>query len=172
MLALSETAILRIWLSICKNSGAVFLFAMLVLMLYGMSILCMIDYWEKVVPNRLLLIWLMLWILCIGLYGAYDMNAMLRHMFGVILGFLFCMFSFGFCYLISRGSMGAGDVKLSVIMGIYMTSEYVVGAVLYGCILSAAFSCLMLVSKRMTRKTCIPFVPFLYLGVIIRYLMG
>lgn len=172
MLAASEAAIFRIWSSVYKGDGSVFMFLMLVLMLYGMSVLCMIDYWKRIVPNRILLVWLMLWVICIGAYGVYDMNAMLRHMLGVILGLIFCMFSFGFCYLISRGSMGAGDVKLSILMGIYMTSEYVVGAVLYGCVLSAVFSLVMLVSKKITRKTCIPFVPFLYLGVIVRCFMG
>lgn len=172
MLTISELSILRIWGSIARGQGSVFLFLMLVLMLYGMSIFCMIDYWERIVPNRILLIWLMLWIVCMGAYGMYDMNAMLSHMFGVVLGLLFCMLSFGFCYIISKGSMGAGDVKLSVIMGIYLTGDYVVGAVLYGCILSAIFSLFMLATRKMTRKTHIPFVPFLYLGVVIRYLMG
>ncbi len=171
MLIASELSILRIWVSIAKE-GSVFLFLMLVLMLYGMSVFCMIDYWERIVPNRILLLWLMFWIVCMGAYGMYDMNAMLSHMFGVVLGLIFCMLSFGFCYIISKGSMGAGDVKLSIVMGIYLTGDYVVGAVLYGCILSAIFSLFMLATKRMTRKTHIPFVPFLYLGVIVRYLMG
>ena len=176
MLAASETAICRIGFGMYEREfqmyEQLFVLLMLVLMLYGMSIFCMIDYWERIVPNRILLLWLMLWIICMGAYGMYDMNAMLNHMFGVVLGLIFCMLSFGFCYLISKGSMGAGDVKLSIIMGIYMTGEYVVGAVLYGCILSAIFSLFMLATKKMTRKTHIPFVPFLYLGVIVRYLMG
>jgi len=172
VLAASETAICRIGFCMYQQGSFSFLFLMLVLMLYGMSVFCMIDYWERIVPNRLLLLWLMLWIICMGIYSLYDMNAMLRHMFGVVLGLLFCMFSFGFCYLLSKGSMGAGDVKLSILMGIYMTGEYVVGAVLYACILSAAFSLFMLAAKKITRKTHIPFVPFLYLGVIIRYYIG
>ena len=100
----------------------------LIIMLYGMTILCMTDYWEKVVPNRILLLWMMIWILVMGSYGVRDLNAMMRHMFGVILGLVFCMLSFGFCYLISKGNMGAGDVKLAVIMGMYLTGDYVVGA--------------------------------------------
>ena len=127
MLAASETAICRIGFGMYEREfqmyEQLFVLLMLVLMLYGMSIFCMIDYWERIVPNRILLLWLMLWIICMGAYGMYDMNAMLNHMFGVVLGLIFCMLSFGFCYLISKGSMGAGDVKLSIIMGIYMTGE-------------------------------------------------
>ncbi len=172
MLALSEAAICRIGVCIYGQGHVAFMDLMLVLMVYGMSVFCMIDYWERIVPNKILLLWLMLWIICIGIYGVYDMNAMLAHMLGVVLGLIFCMLSFGFCYVISRGSMGAGDVKLAVIMGIYMTGEYVVGAVLYGCIFSAVFSLFMLAAKKVTRKTHIPFVPFLYMGVIVRCFMG
>ena len=70
------------------------------------------------------------------------------------------------------GALGAGDVKLAVIMGMYLTGDYVVGAVFYGCILSAVFSILMLARGKMTRKDSIPFVPFRYVGVVIRYFIG
>ena len=68
--------------------------------------------------------------------------------------------------------MGAGDVKLALVMGLYLTGEYVVGAVFYGCIASAAYSLVQLARKKLSRKDTIPFVPFLYLGLIIRYLVG
>lgn len=172
VLALSEVTLLRIWFVFGKCKLSNFMFLMLVIMLYGMTILCMTDYWQKLVPNRILLWLLLIWVLAMGNYAIRDMNGMIRHMFGVILGVIFCMISFGFCYLLSRGSMGAGDVKLSVIMGLYLTGEYVVGAVFYGCILSACFSIAMLACRKVTRKDSIPFVPFLYLGVIIRYFVG
>lgn len=172
VLAASETALVRIWYSYTLDRLSFFMLVMLTVMLYGMTILCMTDYWEKVVPNRILLLWLIIWILLTGLYGVRDMNRMLYHMFGVILGVVFCMLSFGFCYLISKGSMGAGDVKLAVIMGMYLTGDYVVGAVFYGCILSAVFSVWMLIQRKITRKDYIPFVPFLYMGVVMRYLIG
>ena len=172
VLVVSEAAVLRIWYSYTSGKLSGLMLLMLIIMLYGMTILCMTDYWEKVVPNRILLLWMMIWILVMGSYGVRDLNAMMRHMFGVILGLVFCMLSFGFCYLISKGNMGARDVKLAVIMGMYLTGDYVVGAVFYGCILSAVFSILMLARGKMTRKDSIPFVPFLYIGVVIRYFIG
>ena len=41
-----------------------------------------------------------------------------------------------------------------------------------GCIASAAYSLVQLARKKLSRKDTIPFVPFLYLGLIIRYLVG
>ncbi len=172
VLAASEAAVVRVWYSYTSGKLSGLMLVMLIVMLYGITILCMTDYWEKVVPNRILLLWMMFWLILLGSYGVHDLNGMLHHMFGVILGLVFCMLSFGFCYLISRGSMGAGDVKLAVIMGIYLTGDYVVGAVFYACILSALFSVLMLARGKLTRKDTIPFVPFLYMGVLIRYFIG
>ena len=68
--------------------------------------------------------------------------------------------------------MGAGDVKLSLLMGLYLSVEYVVGAIVYGCLVGAVYSIVQLLRKKLSRKDMIPFVPFLYAGLIIRYLIG
>ena len=169
---MSEGAILRLWFAFDKCSFHNFQYVMLIVILYGMTILCMTDYWEKVVPNRILLVMLMLWIVFTGMYGIRNTDKILIYMFGVILGLIFCSFSFGLCYLLSRGSMGAGDVKLSLVMALYMTGDYVVGTVFYGCVLCAVCSIGMLITKKVSRKTSIPLVPFLYAGMIVRYLIG
>ena len=97
VLVVSEAAVLRIWYSYTSGKLSGLMLLMLIIMLYGMTILCMTDYWEKVVPNRILLLWMMIWILVMGSYGVRDLNAMMRHMFGVILGLVFCMLSFEAC---------------------------------------------------------------------------
>ena len=141
-----------------------------VLMTAFMTVFCMTDYWERIVPNRLLLILLFLLILYLGFLGIRDMDAVMGLLVPMVLGFVFCAVSFGLGYLLSHGSMGAGDVKLSLVMGLSLTGSYVVGTVLYGCIAAAAFSLVQLMRKKLTRKDTIPFVPFLYLGLVINCL--
>lgn len=172
IVSISEIALLRIWYSLGKADFTSIIFVLLYFMLIGMTILCMTDYWEKVVPNRILLYWLLIFILIIGFHGVYDMNTVLKEFPYIILGFLFCLIAFGIGYLLGRGSMGAGDVKLSLVMGLFMTSEYVVGAVFYGCMISAIYSLVQLLRKKISRKDTLPFVPFLYMGLIVRYLIG
>lgn len=172
IVSISEIALLRIWYSLGKADFTSIIFVLLYFMLIGMTILCMTDYWEKVVPNRILLYWLLIFILIIGFHGVYDMNTVLKEFPYIILGFLFCLIAFGIGYLLGRGSMGAGDVKLSLVMGVFMTSEYVVGAVFYGCMISAIYSLVQLLRKKISRKDTLPFVPFLYMGLIVRYLIG
>lgn len=174
VLAAAEAAFFRIWWQTFKASDGMSVIAFLLLytMLVGMTFFCVTDYWEKIVPNRALLVLLLLWIILVGMYGVRNPDKIMPVIAGAVLGLVFCVISFGFCYLLSRGSMGAGDVKLSLVMGLYLTGEYVVGTVLYGCMICAAYSIVMLLRKKLSRKDTIPFVPFLYIGMILRYLIG
>ena len=98
------------------------------------------DYREQLVPNRVLLFLLVLFPIIVGGYGVHDMDTVLKLLPSIILGFLFSLISFGTGYLLSHGSMGAGDVKLSLIMGIYLTGRGIPGAVFYGCLIAAGYS--------------------------------
>ena len=161
-----EAAVAAAWLA----KGDPPWFPMAVLMTAFMNVFCKKDYWEMIVPNRLLLILLFLLILYLGFLGIRDMDAVMGLLVPMVLGFVFCAVSFGLGYLLSHGSMGAGDVKLSLVMGLSLTGSYVVGTVLYGCIAAAAFSLVQLMRKKLTRKDTIPFVPFLYIGLVINCL--
>ena len=56
VIAASEIVLIRIWYVLGKSTFSNVTFLMLFVMLVAMTILCMTDYWEKVVPNRILLI--------------------------------------------------------------------------------------------------------------------
>lgn len=168
----SEAAMVKIWYDYRSESLSGILFVLLYTVLIFMSILCMTDYWETIVPNRILVLMLLICLLEIGIWGAREPEQFLKLLPTIILGLLFCMISFGVGYLLSRGSMGSGDVKLAILLGIFLTSEYVVGTVFYGCVISALFSIVQLSRKKLTRKDQIPFVPFLYMGLIVTYFMG
>ncbi|WP_300799907.1 A24 family peptidase [uncultured Acetatifactor sp.] len=172
VMLLAELALVRSWWTLGMCSVLEVRFQLLFVMLTGMTFFSMTDYWEQIVPNRMLLVLLLLFLPILGWQGIRDMDGLLGLLPSVVLGLLFSMVSFGLGYLISRGSMGAGDVKLALVMGLYLTGEYAVGAVFYGCIAGAAFSMVQLIRKKLSRKDTIPFVPFLFLGLIIRLLAG
>lgn len=172
VMSAAEIALVRIWYALGRCTITDMTFELLFVMLTAMTVLCMTDYWERVVPNRILLLLLLLFIIILGLQGVRDMSVVMSALPSVVLGLLFCMISFGLGYLISHRNMGAGDVKLALIMGLYLTGEYVVGAIFYGCVISAVFSVVQLSRKKLSRKDMIPFVPFLYAGLIARYLVG
>ncbi|MBQ8604760.1 MAG: prepilin peptidase [Oscillospiraceae bacterium] len=171
-LALAELALVRVWFSLGQCSIMNFEFLQLFVMLAGMLVFCMTDLWEKIVPNKILLVLMLLWVIINGMRMVKDLSGFVRAAPSMFIGFVFSAMCFGGTYLLSKGSFGAGDVKLSLVMGLYLTGEYVTGAVLYGCIISALYSVIMLIMKKISKKDAIPFVPFLFLGVVIRYLAG
>ena len=172
VLLVSEIALVRFWYSHGMSGFEDMQFAAMYIMLAGMTVFCMTDIWEQVVPNKLLLILFFLFIILAGVQGLRNMDVLIEALPSIVLGVIFCALCFGAGYLLSRRTMGAGDVKLSLVMGLYLTGEYVVGAIVYGCLAGAAYSVIQLLRKKITRKDSIPFVPFLYIGLIIRYLIG
>ena len=125
------------------------------------------DLKEKKIPNRYLAILLVLWLAITAFYIITDFSNTLQRLGVSLLGLIFCCLTFGLTYLISNKRIGGGDVKLALLMGLYLDSERVVGAVLYGSILMMIFSVIGLFAKKVDRKTEIPFCPFLYIGTLI-----
>ncbi len=169
VMASAEAALVSVWYKEVYQAGDYMTFWLLFAALAGMTVVCITDYRERIVPNRVLLLMLVVSVWIIGFQGVRDMDAVLRVLPSIVLGFLFCLLSFGMGYFFSRGNMGAGDVKLALVLGILLTGEYVVGAILYGCIAAAVYSIIQMIRKKLTRKDMIPFVPFLYIGLIIEY---
>ncbi|MBQ7774499.1 MAG: prepilin peptidase [Lachnospiraceae bacterium] len=172
VMLVSEVAAVKLWHEWNSDAMSSVMLTILYTVLAVMSVLCMVDYWEKIVPNRILLVWLSVGGIEIGLWCVRDLNSVLKLIPSIVLGVIFCALVFGLAYLIGRGGLGSGDVKLSFLLGLFMTGEYVVGAVFYGCLLSALYSLIQLWRKKMTRKDEMPFVPYLYIGIIIIYLVG
>jgi len=168
----SELALIRVWYASGMKGFDTLEFTLLYVILAGMTVFCMTDLWEHIVPNKILLILILIFGIAAGMQALNDVARLIEILPSIIAGVVFCALCFGTGYLLSRKSMGAGDVKLSLVMGLFLTGEYVVGAVLYGCLASAFYSIVQLLRKKLSRKDMIPFVPFLYIGLIIRYFIG
>ena len=124
VLAAAELAFFRMWRNDIREEVPYLLSIMRYVMLAFMTYFCVEDYREQLVPNRVLLFLLVLFPIIVGGYGVHDMDTVLKLLPSIILGFLFSLISFGTGYLLSHGSMGAGDVKLSLIMGISDGKRY------------------------------------------------
>ena len=172
VMLLSEIAVFKIWYEFRQEQLQGLMLSLLYVVLVFMTIFCITDYWEKLVPNRILLIMLLVGAVAIGLQCVHDVSVVIQMIPSIVLGLIFCALSFGMAYILSRGSMGSGDIKLSILLGIFLTGNYVVGTVFYGCLFSALYSIVQLVRKKVTKKDEIPFVPFLYMGLIFTYLVG
>ncbi|MBQ5320071.1 MAG: prepilin peptidase [Oscillospiraceae bacterium] len=133
----------------------------------GMALLCVTDMKEKKLPNKILGILLVIWLVMTSIFIITDFQPTISKVGTALFGCFFCLLTFGITYIISKKSLGGGDVKLSMLMGLYLGSERIVAAVLYGAVFSALFSLIGLLAKKITKKTELPFGPFLFAGTVI-----
>ena len=167
------SAVIAFILNYLKGSGkSIVELALSKILLWAMGVLTITDYKKKVVPNIILLIMLGLWALIISssLFINMDtyMPMLIRYAIGGAIGGGMFLFS----YLVTKGQMGAGDVKLAFLIGLYLGSARILIVTLMGTVLCFVFSIIMVLLKRIGLKDSIPMVPFLAIGVWIILLIS
>ena len=80
------------------------------------------------------------------------------------------MISYVLLYLVSRGSLGMGDVKfafpLGLCVGWYSANQWLV-AIFVSFLIAGLVAVIGLVTKRMTRKSRLAFGPYMFLGTFL-----
>ena len=69
------------------------------------------------------------------------------------------------------GAIGMGDLKLLVSVGLLVGPVRLVGGVMYGALLAGLVIVVLLVARRITLRTYIPFGPFLIFGAMLAILV-
>jgi leader peptidase (prepilin peptidase)/N-methyltransferase len=75
-------------------------------------------------------------------------------------------------YLISRGGMGGGDVKLAGLIGLATGFPYVFIALLIAILGGGVLAIALIASRKRTRKQTIPFGPFLAAAAMVTLVWG
>jgi leader peptidase (prepilin peptidase) / N-methyltransferase len=81
----------------------------------------------------------------------------------------------GAIYLLSRGGMGDGDVRLSPLLGAFLgflNPGLAPVGLFYGFLLGAIASVPLLITRKADRRTALPFGPFLALGAYLAIFFG
>ena len=157
------------YLNLQEDSPALRILAML--LIWAMSVLAVLDYKKQIVPNRFLLLMLLLWTAVTGIYIILDTGNGLILFFRALAGAVTGGLVFMLCYLLSGRQIGAGDVKLVFVMGLYLTGQRIIGAIFYGALLCCVYSLIQMGRKKLGLKDGVPIVPFLYLGTLITLLI-
>lgn len=80
------------------------------------------------------------------------------------------MISYVLLYLLSRGSLGMGDVKfafpLGLCVGWYSTNQWLL-AIFISFLIAGVVAVIGLVTKQMTRKSRLAFGPYMFLGTFL-----
>jgi prepilin signal peptidase PulO-like enzyme (type II secretory pathway) len=144
---------------------------LLYLLICMTSIVAYIDAKFHFISNRLLLLFIVLWIGVVGIVIIMETEYGLAMFFQSLIGAIAGGLIFLLCYVLSRGQLGAGDVKLVFVMGLYLTGERIISAILYGVVLCFVYSLIQLIRKEIGIKDGVPLAPFLYVGTLISCLL-
>ncbi len=126
-----------------------------------------VDLREHIIPNDLVLVGLLAWLPAMLLF-PYDGKSWLSALGGGAAAFaLFYLLA-----VLVPGGMGMGDVKLALVMGLFLGAGWVAMALMLAFILGGLVSGVLLATRRIARKGYIPFGPFLAAGGLITLLWG
>ena len=137
--------------------------ALMFVLMSCLILISLIDYKTQIIPDGLVGV--------IAVSGAlysllYMPQVVMDMLLGGVVGFAVMLLIF----VISRGGMGGGDVKLSAAVGLWMGVEGTLLFLLLAFILGGVISMLLLVSGIKSKGDAIPFGPFLCLAAFVTVL--
>ena len=143
-------------------SGVLVPFLVLAALLIAITFIDLDHYY---IPDKLILVGACAWV---GLRAMHPFIEVPRALLGMGLGFAVMLL----IYLLARGGMGFGDVKLAALMGLYLGPAPVILALLLSFVVGAVAGILLMTLKLKGRKDMLPFGPFLALGTFFTMLWG
>ncbi|TCP32231.1 leader peptidase (prepilin peptidase)/N-methyltransferase [Scopulibacillus darangshiensis] len=123
------------------------------------------DLKAMMIPDKVLFVFLLIFIF-------YRIIIPMTPWWGPILGFCAGFLLLNFIYIISRGNIGGGDIKLFAVIGILTGWQQVLLIFFFAVICGTMFSLVGLASGRFRSKQAIPFGPFIFAGSVICYFFG
>ncbi|SEE65790.1 leader peptidase (prepilin peptidase) / N-methyltransferase [Arthrobacter alpinus] len=135
--------------------------------------LTVIDIKHQLLPNRIVFP-------SAAIAGVLLLSASLVMLDGAtalrtILGAVVLWVAYAVLRLISPSSMGYGDVKLAFVLGLYLgfvSWQAVMWGTVLAFFLGAVWGLVLIVSRRGTGKTQIPFGPFMLAGALVVLVIG
>ena len=125
--------------------------------------IAIIDIRSRQIPNKLLLIGIIVTLPSIFLLGSF-----LSGVIGGCVGFVL----FGILYLVAPDKVGAGDVKLACLIGLMVGFPLVLLSLSLAILIGGVISWALVAFKRVRVSGNIPFAPFLCSGAIVSLWAG
>ena len=137
-----------------------------------LQVLGLIDLKEKIIPNKLIITGIAFWAILtlIEIFAAHTSWQQLL---------LFSLTGAGACggvlfiiALIVKSALGMGDVKMFFVIGLLYGLSNTYSILLFSVFVMAIISIVLLIMKKVTRKTAVPMAPFVAFGFLLNVLMG
>jgi len=123
------------------------------------------DIMFLVVPNKLLLLFFLFFMIV-------RMFSPLHSFYDALIGSLIGLLLIGLIIIVSKGGMGAGDMKLLAVLGLVVGTKNVLLTFFLAVCIGAIFGLLYMYQSNGNGSNKIPFAPFLIIGAIISSFHG
>lgn len=130
-----------------------------------LMIIVITDISYMMIPNKLLLFFLPFFVI---MRIVVPLDPWWSPILGAIIGFGIVFI----VIIVSRGGMGAGDMKLFFLLGIVLGIPKVLLTFLLACFIGAFVGIALIILKVVERRQPIPFGPYIVLAAIITYFFG
>ncbi len=153
-------------------------FFIYITLLYLLLAIGRIDLEHKIVPNSLIAAGLILGLIFYGpqllsyLLPVPDFLISTRPWLDALTGMLTGGAVMLVIFIASKGGMGAGDIKLMALIGLYLGLKGTAAVLMLGFIFGALTGIAFMITGKLTRKDALPFAPFLSLAAFIQIFWG
>ena len=136
-------------------------------MLSVLAVLTVTDCLNRKIPNAFLCFFFMFWVMVSSIHMILDAGSGRDLLFSSIKGAIMGGSIFFLCYMIYCRRLGAGDVKLILVLGLYLTEKKIMGTIFCSMVLCCIYFFIQVARKKLDRKDSLPLVPFLFAGTLI-----
>jgi len=159
--------VMSIWIAMRAGELSALSLLKLALLIIFSYIAMIIDVRTRQIPNKLVFMMFVVWLLLIMPLTLYGTQVGIRALTDSLLGLITGGGLFLLVYLISRKGLGGGDVKFMATVGLYLGFANTLPAILYGTVLAAIFGLVLLLLKKIRSKDTMPLAPFMFVGIMI-----
>lgn len=157
-------------LIIYKKTGLGYDFFIGYLFVSLLIIVSFIDYYHGIIPNRISIPGIPLFI---GLSLLTDRISLIDSLLGTITGFSILFLIFALYYVLTKKEgMGIGDVKLIAMIGAFTGLKGVIFTIFISSFIGSVFGLFLIIGSRKSVKSALPFGPFLSVSAFIYMICG
>ena len=134
--------------------------------------IAVIDFKEQIIPNKLLLIGLAFTFATVGAQIACSPDYFISILGNAFIGLVAGGGIFFFASLFVKNGIGAGDIKMFLLLGFLVAFRGIFNVLLYSMVISAVYAIVLLIIKKKTTTDELPLAPFTLIGIVISILFG
>lgn len=156
--------VIVLMLQLFYKDNALYINIRLVALLSIMMPIAYIDFRELRIPNEYIIIGIMYWVLSVFIELLYGSQFIVANLLSALIAAAILFLASALCKVCIKGSIGAGDIKLFLVMGLLLGLDGIWSAIFLSLIISFIMAVFFLITKKKGRKDAIPFGPALAIG--------